>query len=441
MRILQAVQALPPDTYGGSELYTERLAEAFAARGHEVGVATPRGAGADLDGVDVYDLPERDAPGVQDDRGVPLGPVAPDVDARFDDLLAAVDPDVVHLQHLKGLSATIPSLCAARGVTCLLTLHDFWTLCHREQLYRPDGSRCVGPESTAKCTDCYLADRPFSRIDSADESADPGERRADGGALPVGESSPSSRRDGSGDAPREFYADAVAARQRALGRSIEAVDRLISPSAFLRERFVAFGVPPAHVVRRRNGIPVDRFADTGFDGPPVRIGYAGRIAPEKGVHLLLAAFSRLTGDATLEVFGRFDPEGDDYHARLAAAAGDDVSFHGWYDDPAAPYRAVDVFVLPSVWYENSPLVIQEAHASGVPVVTADVGGMAELVTDGVDGVTFAVGDADALADALAPLVADPGRVERLRAGVREPKRLADHADDLLTVYADCLADG
>ncbi|MFC7157352.1 glycosyltransferase family 4 protein [Halomarina halobia] len=439
MRVLLVVHALPPATYGGTELYTAHLAEAFARRGHEVGVATPRGtAAADLDGVAVHDLPEPVAADVQTDRGLPTGPVDPAVDARFDDLLASVDPDVVHLQHLKGLSATLPSLCEARGAACLLTLHDYWTLCHREQLHRPDGTRCVGPESTAKCTDCYLADRPFSAVESAVESRPPGEARPGAGAPSAGEPPP--RRDGSGDAVREFYVDAVAARGRALRRALSAADRLISPSAFLRDRFVAFGVPPAHVVQRRNGILVDRFEDTGFDGPPVRIGYAGRIAPEKGVHLLLEAFSDLDGDATLEVFGGFDPDGDDYHARLAAA-GDGVSFHGRYDDPATPYRAMDVFVLPAVWYENSPLVIQEAHASGVPVVTADVGGMAELVTDGVDGATFAVGDADALADALARLVRDPARLERLRDGVREPKRLADHADDLLALYADCRKNG
>lgn len=418
MRILQAVHALPPDTYGGAELYTAHLSEELASSGHDVAVAAPRG-GAGL-GVTTFDLPEPDPPGVQNDRGLPTGPVTPAVDERFDDLLASFDPDVVHLQHLKGLSATIPALCAERGVGCVVTLHDFWALCHREQLYRPDGSRCAGPESTAKCTECYLAD-----VDVAHMAADGAPAAADGGT------------DGGDGAVCEQYATVVEQRAAHLRQALETADLLVSPSSFLRERFVAYGTPADDIVQARNGIRVDRFEDTGFDGTPIRFGYAGRITSEKGVHLLVEAVDRVDEDATLDVFGRFAPDEVDYHARLAEEAGERVRFLGRYDDPAAPYRAMDVLVLPSVWYENSPLVIQEAHASGVPVVTADVGGMAELVTDGVDGLTFPVGDAGALADCLSRLADDPTTVELLRAGVDRPTSLDEHAAELESLYADC----
>ncbi|QLG60427.1 glycosyltransferase family 4 protein [Halorarum salinum] len=428
MRVLQAAHALPPDTYGGVELYTVGLSEALAARGHDVAVAAP-GGGADLD-VTTFDLPTPDPPDVQADRGLPTGPVNPAVDGRFDDLLASFDPDVVHLQHFKGLSAAIPALCAERGVACVATLHDFWTICHREQLHRPDGSRCSGPESVEKCTDCYLAAE-------SDESA-----IADGGAGSAGEPRLGADADGgrtgeTGATRREQYATVVTARTALLRTALGATDVLVSPSSFLRDRFVAHGTPPGDVVQLRNGIRVDRFVDTGFEGAPVRFGYAGRITPEKGVHLLVEAFDELDGDATLDVFGRFASGEDPYHADLAEAAGERVRFRGFYDDPAAPYRAMDVLVLPSIWYENSPLVIQEARAAGLPVVTADVGGMAELVTDGVDGLTFPVGDAAALAGALSGLVDDATAVERLRAGVEPPTRLDEHAAAVEALYADC----
>ncbi|WP_435179280.1 glycosyltransferase family 4 protein [Halorussus sp. AFM4] len=443
MRVLQVAHALPPAAYGGTELYTRDLAAALARRGHEVAVAAARGADerfevesgdagdeSEAPDVDTFDLPSPDGESAPAVGGRPLDAVArPAVDDRFRDVLADWEPDAVHLQHFKHLSATIPALCAARGVACVATLHDFWTVCHREQLYRPADRRCTGPESVAKCTDCYRR----ARADAGRAGADPdgtadseAVARASDGGISVGEA------DGS-DA-----VDRVARRWGTLRDALAATDRLVAPSAFLRETFARYAPPGATVEHRRNGIRVDRFADAGFDPEtPLRVGYAGRITERKGVHLLVAAAEQVES-ADLRVFGAFDPETEPYHARLADRAGESTAFRGWYADRPDPYREMDVLVLPSVWYENSPLVVQEAFASGVPVVTADVGGMAELVTDGEDGLTFPVGDADALADRLRRLARNPDLVADLREGVSEPTRLDDHAGALADLYADCV---
>lgn len=438
MRILQVVQALPPHTYGGSELYTATLAETLESRGHDVAIATPHG-GETVD-VRTIDLPAPQAPDVQSDAGLPTGPVSPAVDERMDEVLTSFDPDVVHLQHFKGLSVTIPARCAEHDVTCVATLHDFWTICHREQLYRPDGERCRGPDSVAKCTDCYLAavgdpqavDIDDHRTGEVSPEFGPPAHRAEGSEPPAAEPAKP------GDAVREQYRTVVEQRGTHIDRALEETDRIVAPSTFLRDRIVAYAADPQDVMQIRNGIRAEKFDDTGFDGPPVSIGYAGRLAPVKGVHLLVEAFTDVDGEATLDMFGQFVPEEESYHAHLADLAGERVKFHGWYDDPGAPYREMDVFVLPSVWYENSPLVLQEANAAGLPTVVANVGGMAELVTDGEDGLTFAVGDVDSLADQLRSLVSEPARVDRLRRGVDDPTHLDDHVVDIERVYADCL---
>lgn len=411
MRVLQVVHALPPDNYGGTELYTKSLAEVLADD-HDVAVATPYGAGATIDGGAVFDLEEPDVDADADQSVSPTSSVRnSDVEDSLRDVLDEFDPDVVHLQHFKFLSAGIPALCRDRGIPCVATLHDFFAICHQEQLFKPDGTRCSGPESVAKCTDCC--------VDAlADDSLLDRLRR------PV---------------RRRRYASTVERRSDQLATALDAADRLVAPSRFLRQTFVEFGVDPEQIVHRRNGIRTEGFQDSGFNpSTPVRIGYAGRLASVKGIHLLLHAFRRLDAPAELHVFGSFDPDRP-YHARLQELADDRVTFHGWYEDVATPYATMDVFVLPSVWYENSPIVIQEAFASGVPVVTADVGGMAELVTHGVDGLTFRAGDVDGLHAALERVAASPSLVEQLRDGVQEPKRLDDHAADIATVYRDCMA--
>lgn len=423
MRILYAVHALPAAEVGGTELYTQHLAETIAGKAdhkslegsHDVAIATPAGHDTTVAGSRVYALPATanamDPTGQE--SGLESGLVDQRIDWRFVEILDDFQPDVVHFQHFKRLSATLPRRCAARGIGCIATLHDFWTVCHREQLLRPSGAICSGPESVDKCAACY---------DDAIRSTRVRPERAD--TTPHG--------------PTDDARTAVARRTAYLGAARRAVDLLIAPSRFLRDRFIAFGTPPDAIVQRRNGIPVGEFRETRFDpSGSLRIGYAGRITPAKGLHVLLSGFAQVKGDAELHIFGRFDPSETPYHARLAEQASDRVTFHGTYGNPSTPYENMDALVVPSLWYENSPLVIQEAFASRVPVITGDIGGMAELVRDGVNGRTYPHGDAEALGNVLHHLVDSPTVVSRLRAGIDPPKSLVDHARELVDLYAAC----
>lgn len=415
MRLLQVVHALPPETYGGTELYTQWISETLA-RDYEVAVATPRGNGADLEGVEVFSLPNGAAETGLREKPLRAAVTDEEVDRRFRNLLSTFDPDVVHLQHFKHLSAEIPQLCAEHNVACVATLHDFWTICHREQLYRPEGRLCSGPESIKKCTDCYLT--AWGRTGSGDARGDD-------------------------ELEQSRAKTAVAQRTRELDTALETIDLLISPSEFLRKTFIAFGTPPERIVHQRNGIPVRRFEgitksdELNDPNGHLRVGYAGRIAPSKGVHILVEAFQSVN-HAELHIHGRFDPSSDLYHARLRDLADERVRFHGWYDDSAAPYRDIDVLVVPSIWYENSPIVIQEAFASRVPVIAADAGGMAELVTHGQDGLTFSIGDESTLAEHLQRISEAPALLDHLRNGIETPTRLDDHAAALVDLYAECL---
>lgn len=129
-----------------------------------------------------------------------------------------------------------------------------------------------------------------------------------------------------------------------------------------------------------------------------------------------------------------------YEDRLRALAGDDARIrfagpfvHGQLADILA---AADVVVVPSIWYENSPLTILEAQAAWRPVITAAMGGMAELVRDGVDGLHFAPGDAADLARQIQRLRDEPELLERLRTGVRPPPSIDQEMAELSAIYAD-----
>jgi hypothetical protein len=110
------------------------------------------------------------------------------------------------------------------------------------------------------------------------------------------------------------------------------------------------------------------------------------------------------------------------------------------DELAGALEQVDVVVVPSIWYENYPIVIREAFAAGLPVIASDVGALPESVTDGVDGLLFAPGDSDALAAAMQRLVLDPALLRRLRQGIRPVDEMGAQVRDLEALYESVLAD-
>ena len=100
---------------------------------------------------------------------------------------------------------------------------------------------------------------------------------------------------------------------------------------------------------------------------------------------------------------------------------------------------IDWVVVPSRWWENSPLVIQEAFMHGRPVICSDIGGMAEKVTDGVNGLHFTVGDPDHLAQTIAAGGADAGLWEQLRAGIPPVYAMDEHTRNLTAIYNELIA--
>src|SRR3989449_4054162 len=104
---------------------------------------------------------------------------------------------------------------------------------------------------------------------------------------------------------------------------------------------------------------------------------------------------------------------------LLAACKDNVTLVGRYqpESLARLMAGVDWVVVPSIWWENSPLVIQEAFLHGRPVICSDIGGMAEKVADGVNGLHFRTRDSADLAATIRRAVTTPGLWEKLRGGI------------------------
>jgi glycosyltransferase involved in cell wall biosynthesis len=170
----------------------------------------------------------------------------------------------------------------------------------------------------------------------------------------------------------------------------------------------------------------------------LRVGYLGQIIPIKGVHVLFDAV-RLMENAPIHVhaFGDMTPF-PSTQAQLQAMAAEDsrLKLNGKFTSAelSRVFSELDVIVVPSEWYENSPNVILEAFAHRTPVIASNLGGMAELVRDGVNGLLFEPGNANSLAKQLSRLIEEPGLLKALRDGIEPVKSVREEIDELEQIY-------
>ena len=224
------------------------------------------------------------------------------------------------------------------------------------------------------------------------------------------------------------------------------VDLFVAPSRFMAVEFERFGIAAAKV----------KVSDYGFAPqtsarrmPRARAtagwGTVGTLVWHKGVHVLIDAVRALPpGDVELRIFG--EPGVFPAYSRelKARAAGLSVRFEGSFDRHAVAdvYGDMDVLVVPSLWLENSPLVIHEAFTAGVPVVASRMGGIVDLVRDGDNGLLYEATSPEALANALRSLIEQPGRLAQLAARVQTTppaKTIADDAREWTDTYSELVA--
>ncbi len=320
---------------------------------------------------------------------------------QFRALLERFDPTVVHFHHYVHLG--LEMIREVRHFMpqgkIFLTLHEFLAMCHAQgQMLKRSGMLC----SKAVPLDCHQC-------------------------FP-------------GTTPQEFFM-----RELFVKSFLNLCDGFISPSQFLRDRYVAWGLPAEKMTVVENGQP----PATPVVAPAplalrTRFVVLGQLSRLKGTPVVLEAARLLPKSVrksiSLEIHGSMQWETDEFKAELRRGLeglGPTVSYGG-------PYRHADVagiihrsgwVIQPSIWWENSPLVIQEAFAAGRPVIASNIGGMAEKVADRLSGLHFRVGSASDLAARIEEAATTPGLWESLCAGLPTPLSLEAAGDALMAMYS------
>ena len=427
MHILIGVHGFPPLENGGAERRAERTALGLVSRGHRVTVlvSAPGPAAAvsrsTRDGLDIW---RSEWMPVTPDQPFVWTYDRPDRHAFFADAIATAHPDLVHVFSGYGSTAAAVRAAVAAPVPTVVSLTDFWWLCERVTLVTSSGVRCEGP-SPAACGRCHAEMRRRYRwLD----------RLAPGIAARFWRAAAAGR--GPGGAEVTHFEQRIAHQRTVLGN----VSAVVVPSAYVARQHVHLGLDASHMTVTRQGVVAPDDLPTRVPDAALRVGYLGQIKPHKGVDLLLGAWRRLTGahPRRLTLWG--DASGEPgYAASLRAdiaAQGNGVAWSGEIHGHEVweALANLDVVVVPSRWAENSPNVILEAQALGIPVVGARIGGIPELVRHDDNGLLFEVDSAGDLARQLQRMLDEPDLVSRLSARAVAPKTFEHELDELERIY-------
>ncbi len=390
MKVLVVNHGFPPTFNAGSEIYTQTLVEGLCKAGLEVRVfsrfenpfvrdfeissMTVQNNGISYH-VDLINVAR------QKDRYVTT-----EVDRQFRQILTEFRPNIVHFNHLNHLSLGLISEAHSIGSKIVFTLHDFWLACPRGQFLQINygeahiNQLCHGQEDRKCAVHCYS--RYFTGIDHEKDI--------------------------------EYWENWVRARREEIGKLLPKIDLFISPSEFL-----------GSILKKELGISNLSILDYGFNldvlegrqrdrGTEIVFGYIGTHIRAKGIHHLIEAFSKVRGNVKLLIYGRERNETTPYLKELSS--GLRIEWLPEYqneDIVEKVFNHVDVIVVPSIWFENSPLVIHEALQTRTLVITANVGGMSEFIKDGLNGLTFKHRDIKSLRETMQRVVDNPSLIADL----------------------------
>jgi glycosyltransferase involved in cell wall biosynthesis len=327
-------------------------------------------------------------------------------DARFPreitQLFNRLSPNILHFHHYInfGIEVFLHARRALPGSKIVLTLHEFLAICnHFGQMVTTTNSHLCSHASLSRCGAC------FSAIE-----------------------------------PSDFFL-----RREYIQRFFMLIDHFVSPSEFLAERYVAWGIPETKlsVIENLIAAPVGSRAAKGDQSDdPLRVGFFGQMSALKGLDVLIdaaEALDRADQSVIFDIFGDYSGQPESFQKALMprlAQIGSNIRYHGPYDhqDVDKLMQSVDVVVMPSIWWENSPLVIQEAFRNRKPVICSDIGGMAEKVRDGIDGFHFRVGSAQGLSALLRRLGRNRKIIDDMVPGLRVPLRPESILDQHMKLY-------
>lgn len=373
MKICLISNLYPPNVLGGAEVSVKKVSEELVKKGHEVIVITTPFSENDVEiinGVKIYQVKPLNLYEIyhHPNQSMLLKPLWHIIDLwnpfnekNIRKILKSENPDIVHVHNFKGLSLSSFAPAKSLGIPLVFTAHDYSLICMRANLLNSSGEICKNPSSLCKI---------YNQI------------------------------------------------QKYLVKN--KVDLLISPSEFVINKLKSEGLfKDVKSKKIPLGIDFKSKEKIEKDYSLINILYVGNLGEHKGVHFLLKAFKNINNrNIRLDIVGK-----GLYREKLELMSENDnrIKFYDFLEgeELIKMYRNANLTVVPSIWYDNSPMVIYESFSCRTPVIGSRIGGIPELIEDGFNGFLFEAGNVNELQQLLENLIDSPEILKKLEQGTYE----------------------
>lgn len=349
-----------------------------------------------------------------------------DIESVFEKYLREIRPDIVHFHHCIGLSASLIEVTKKLKIPSVLTIHDYWYICPNINLLDIKEKICSGPGSGIKCIGCFKS-IPFIDVYSIVRRH---EAMVNKIFKIICKINLVTRRE-----CKNFQA--ITKRFHYMEKILNIPDRIIFPSMFIKRVYEDFFGKDNRFLLSPHGIKtngLNKINKPSHEG--VNFVYIGSLLKLKGVHILIEAFNKINyNNVSLKIYGdSFDKKYKKYIRKLASNP--NIEFLGKFSNSQLPkiLAETDVLILPSICYESFSIVIREAFAAGIPVITSDIGAQKEAINNRKNGILFKNGDAEDLKRQIIYITEHPEFLERAKKYMPKIKKIEEQAIEMLNLY-------
>ncbi|MDI6723944.1 MAG: glycosyltransferase family 4 protein [Methanobacterium sp.] len=402
MKICQIIYTYPPYITGGADIYAERISKELVKKGHEVVVITTKpfdGLSSLKTSVEMDDV-------IKVHRFYPLNIFSWINTAEksifqkmiwnaldiwnlhpylvIKNILKKEKPDVVHIHTPIWFSLSVFDAVKSLKIPSVFMVHDYLLLCRRTLLLHSNGEICHDPH-------------PFCKM-------------------------------------YQFLSKKIVKKKP---------DMIIAPSQFILDILSDNGFfEGSKSIKIPLGVIIEgKKPEKEYE--TIDIMYVGSLVNHKGVYILIEAFKNIENkNIKLHILGKGTEE---YNLKEMAKDDGRIMFHGFVEGKELRnfHENTNMVVVPSICYDNSPMVIYESLMNGTPVIGSKIGGIPELIEEGVNGFLFEPGSVSELKDRLQYLIENPSILKKLENGAFESSNkysMVSHIEKLENMYKELIRD-
>jgi len=405
LRILFVIHQFFPCWYTGTERFTLNLAKQIQRMGHFVEVLTYAWDDNSnfipykgilvkryvYEGIPVIAIKHQET---QHGGSVAFRIFDDRLEPALESIIVKEKYDIVHVTHPFRCGSSCIHVANKNQIPVLLSFTDFWTVCPNFISVTKNGQLCYSSEGGKKCiTGC------FQNNDK----------------------------------------EMIVKRVEEIGKMLGMTACCTTQTQLLKRRIHStYPLSKIQVIRfGKNYSNIRKNSRIYSKDSKITIGFISTLQPHKGAHILIDAFNKVhRNNISLKIYGDYFHHREYYQSLKKSASDKNVQFCNAYkyEDLQQILDDLDIVVVPSIWWENAPLVLLRSLAHKVPVIVSDLEGMTEIIKDGENGFVFYVGNADSLANVLEKIGEDPTILNTIKNNIISPPRIEEEAFEYEILY-------